>query len=165
MLNGLRVSKYKKAVSPVITTVILVAVAIAISISAAYWMSGISGEYTGLEKVEIPTAYCTLNPTVNNSRWEIHLSLKNSGSNPTRIMYVMVNNMLVSEYNITAGGSLSGADSIGTSIPESGLGIESGQTLDVYVWIGEDLLSSGTSVSIDLHSVSGIDYVKLLKLL
>lgn len=148
-----------------IATVILVAITIAISISAAYWMSGISGQYSGFEKVEIPTAYCTLTPGVNNSKWGLYLSLKNSGSNPTRIIYVMVNNVVVSEYNISAGGSLSDTGSIGTSLSENGLAIDSGETVNVYVWIGEDRFSSGTSVSVHLHSISGIDYVKLLMLL
>ena len=158
-------SRSKKGISPVIATVILVAITIAISISAAYWMSGISGQYTGFEKVEIPTAYCTLNPAVNNSRWGIVLSLKNSGSNPTKILYVMVNNVMVSEYNISVGGSLSGTGSVGTSMLESGISLQSGETVDLYVWIGSGLYSSGTSISVMLHSVSGFDYMKLVTLL
>ena len=147
-----------------ITTVILVAVSIAVSLSAAYWITGIYGQYIGFEKIEIPTAYCTSNPLVNNSKWGIFISMKNSGSNPTQILYVMVNGILVSEYNISEGGSLSDPSRIGTSLLESELGLESGETINFYIWIGEDLFSSGTSVSVNLHSLSGIDYAKLLKL-
>ena len=114
-----------------IATVILVAITIAISISAAYWMSGTSDQYTGFEKIEIPTAYSTLNPTVNNTKWRIHLSLKNSGPNPAKIVYVMVNEVIVAEYNITGGGSLSGTGSIGTSLSDKGVFLQSGETVDV----------------------------------
>lgn len=147
-----------------IATVILVAVTIAISISAAYWMSGTSGQYTGFEKIEIPTAYSTLNPTVNNAKWRIHLSLKNSGPNPAKITYVMLNEAIVTEYNITEGGSLSSISAIGTSMSDNGVFLQSGETMDVYVWIGSGLFSSGTTIAVKLHSTSGFDYVKLVKL-
>jgi flagellin-like protein len=158
------VSRYRRAISPVIATVILVAVTIAISISAAYWMSGTSGQYTGFEKIEIPTAYSTLNPTVNNAKWRIHLSLKNSGPNPAKITYVMLNEAIVTEYNITEGGSLSSISAIGTSMSDNGVFLQSGETMDVYVWIGSGLFSSGTTIAVKLHSTSGFDYVKLVKL-
>ena len=145
-------SRYRRAISPVIATVILVAVTIAISISAAYWMSGTSGQYTGFEKIEILTAYSTLNPTVNNAKWRIHLSLKNSGPNPANIVYVMVR------------ARASGTGSIGTSISDKGVFLQSGETVDVYVWIGSGLFSSGTSIAVKLHSTSGFDYVKLVQL-
>ena len=157
-------SRSQKGISPVIATVILVAVTIVVSIGAAYWMSGTSGQYTGFEKIEIPTAYSMLNPAVNNSKWGIHLSLKNSGPNPSKIIYVMVNEAIVSEYNITDGGSLSDTDVIGTSMSDNGMFLQSGETVDVYVWIGSGLYSSGTSLAVKLHSTSGFDYVKLVKL-
>ena len=157
-------SRYRRAISPVISTVILVAVAIVISISAAYYLSGTTGQYTGIEKIEIPTAYCTLNPAVNNSGWGAHLSLKNSGPSPARISYIMVNDVLISEYNISAGGSLSGTASMGTSMVDGGITLQSGESVEVDVWIGSGLFSSGTSIAVKLHSTSGFDYVKLVKL-
>ena len=165
LIHGLNVSRFRRAVSPVIATVILVAVAIAISISAAYWISGTSGQYTGFEKIEITNAYCTLNPAVNNSKWMIVLSLRNSGPNPSKISYVMVNDALVDEYNVSTGGSLTDPGSIGASVSTNGLMLQSGESTVVYLWIGSGLLSSGTSVSVKLHSVSGFDYVKLVKLM
>ena len=114
--------------SPIIATVILVAVANAISIGAAYWMSGITGQYSGFEKIEIPTAYCTRNPNVNNSKWKIVVTIKNSGPNPSRLIYVMLNDRLVDDFNVSDGGSLTDTDSIGTSMPENGMFLQSGET-------------------------------------
>ncbi len=51
--------KTRKAVSPVIATVILVAVAITVAVGVSYWMSGISSQYTQFEKVEIQTGYAS----------------------------------------------------------------------------------------------------------
>ncbi len=47
--------------SPVIATVILVAVAITVAVAVAYWMGGIASQYTKFEKVEIQTGVCTWN--------------------------------------------------------------------------------------------------------
>jgi FlaG/FlaF family flagellin (archaellin) len=63
-------------VSPVIATVILVAVAITVAVAVAYWMGGIAGQYTKFEKVEIQSAVCTNNGTF----WTIEMKLKNTGT-------------------------------------------------------------------------------------
>lgn len=150
--------------SPVIATVILVGVTIAVTLTAAYWFSGTLGNYMRFETIEIANAYCTLDSSVNNSRWRIMVSLKNSGSNPSIIQYMMLNDMLIDEFNISAGGSLTNTNSVGTSLPADGLILRSGESAIFYVWIGSDLFSTGTSVAIRLHSVSGIDYIRQLKL-
>ncbi len=48
----MKILKNRKAVSPVIATVILVAVAITISVAVAYWMGGISSQYTKFENLD-----------------------------------------------------------------------------------------------------------------
>ena len=48
-----------KAVSPVIATIIIVAIAITMSIAVAYWLLGLGGSFTKFEKVEFTTAYVT----------------------------------------------------------------------------------------------------------
>jgi flagellin-like protein len=42
-----------RAVSPVIATIIIVAVAIVMSIAVAYWVLGLAGTFTRYEKIEI----------------------------------------------------------------------------------------------------------------
>ena len=68
----------RKAISPVIATVILVAVAITVAVGVSYWMGGISSQYTQFEKVEIQTGYATYDSGTEN--WNITLVIKNSGS-------------------------------------------------------------------------------------
>ncbi len=154
----------RKAISPVIATVILVAVGMIIAMGASYYLVGTTGLYTTYERIEIPSAYCTINPGVTNARWGIVMDIKNSGSRPSSIILVTVNEVPVDEYGITPGGSLTDASSKGTSIPSTGLNLQSGESSTVYVWIGSDLFSSGTSVSVKLQSISGIGYIKLVQL-
>ena len=157
-------SRLRKAISPVIATIILVAVVVVVSVAAGYWISGTTAQYSSVEKISIDSAYCTIDSSVNNSRWRISVTIHNTGSTPSKISYIMVNNKLVDEYNIIAGGSLSAVDVIGTSVPSDGLSLSSGETATVYIWIGSGLLSSGTSVNIDLLSLSGVNYFLTVKL-
>ena len=80
--------------SPVIATVILVAVAITVSVAVAYWMGGIAGQYTKFEKVEIQSAVCINNGTL----WTITMKLKNTGTETSTLISAFVNFTLGSFY-------------------------------------------------------------------
>ena len=154
-----------RAVSPVIATVILVAVTITVAVAVSYWMSGISSQYTSFEKVEIQTGYGTLVPSQG---WDITLELKNTGTAPATLTHVFVNDVPVSLYGVTTGLASQSAsyDAIETDIPVLGLPIKSGasDTVDVYIGIAYASLSSGTTVNIKIHSAGGMDYIKLVEL-
>ena len=65
-----------KAVSPVIATIIIVAIAITMSIATAYWVLGLGNAFTKYEKVEFTSGYADL---VDNKFVTI-LNFKNTGS-------------------------------------------------------------------------------------
>lgn len=67
-----------KAVSPVIATIIIVAVAITMSIAVAYWLLGLGGSFTRFEKVEFTTGYAEVGTTPYE--FKITLNVKNTGS-------------------------------------------------------------------------------------
>jgi len=146
----------RKAISPVIATVILVAVAITVSVAVSYWMGSIASQYTKFEKVEIQSGYATLDLTKG---WTIHLDLKNSGSATANLIKVFVNDVPVdvSTFILTIGKMTS-------NIPTAGLQILSGESKPVEVYIGNGLFSSGTTINIKLHSAGGMDYIKLIEL-
>ncbi|MCW4048619.1 MAG: hypothetical protein NWE89_02675 [Candidatus Bathyarchaeota archaeon] len=154
----------RKGISPVIASVILVAVAITIAVSASFWMSGITNQYTHFEKIGISSGYCINTPSVGNAGWEIVLTVKNSGSAGAAFEYAFVNKVPIDEYNIPVNGSLSSTTVTGTSIPDSGFSLASGEGTTIYVWIGSDLFSSGTSIVVMIHSLSGTDYMRLIRL-
>jgi flagellin-like protein len=151
----------RKAVSPVIATVILVAVAITVAVGVSYWMGGISAQYTQFEKVEISTGYSVV-VAGPPSGWTVLMSLKNSGSATATITHVFVNDVPVNGY--AAGGITVGQ--IHTSIAVDGLTLTAGDSADVVIYVSSTAgtLSAGTTVNIKLHSAGGMDYIKLVRL-
>ena len=163
----------RKAVSPVIATVILVAVAITVSVGVSYWMGGISSQYTQFEKIEIQTGYASYTA---GSGWKLDLSLKNSGSATSTITHLFINDVpitltadaaAVPAVTVTTWpGSAPGSETIVTDIDLNGLSLDAGESADVQIWveIGYASLSSGTTVNVKLHSAGGMDYIKLIRL-
>jgi flagellin-like protein len=150
----------RKGVSPVIATVILVAVAITVAVGVSYWMGGISAQYTQFEKIEIQTGYSTLEA----SGWKIDLSLKNSGSAASTITHVFINDVPVPDANYGSSAYIAGQ--VSTDVPATGLSIDAGdsQAAEIRIASGYGTLSSGTTVNIKLHSAGGMDYIKLIRL-
>jgi flagellin-like protein len=157
-----RINRRRRAVSPVIATVILVAIAITVSVAVAYWMGGIAGSFTKFEQVEIQTAVCAQDDYDN---WEITLTLKNTGTAPSTLIGVFVNEVEATpDQNAPVAAVATLSTDITTVTPTT---ITSGNTTKVIVWVGLDYgtLSSGTTVNIKIHSAGGMDYVKLVQLI
>ncbi len=159
--------KSRKAISPVIATVILVAVAITIAVAVSYWMSGIAGQYTKFEKVEIQAASCEK----LTNYWKITLTMKNSGSATSTLNGVYIDD-IVALYNPAATPPVTPFTNIQADV---GLGstetvsIPSGQTKTVTVYVGIGwpsgaAVTSGTTIDIKIHSAGGMDYIKLVGL-
>ena len=152
----------RKAVSPVIATVILVAVAITVSVAVSYWMGGISSQYTQFEKVEIQTAYSV---KTAGTGWNITMEIKNTGSAASTLLRCFVNEVPVESdnYNATAFPS---SDETAVSFPYAGTTIDSGESMNIQVYVDEGYasLSSGTTINVKIHSAGGMDYIKLVKL-
>ncbi len=160
MKNTKQITK-RRAVSPVIATVILVAVTITVAVAVAYWMSGIAGQYTAFEKVEIQSAYATYDDTASPAKWVITLELKNSGSETAMITNVFINDKPIDQTNIRCALINPGAS------PPTKLPIESGVSTTVIILIDDITaitFTSGTTINIKLHSAGGMDYIKLVQL-
>jgi flagellin-like protein len=163
----MKLSKFKdrKAISPVIATVILVAVAITIAVAVAYWMGGISSQYTKFEKVEISTAYSVK----ETNDWKITLALKNSGSADSTLSSVFLNNRPLNATAYNASDYPTSPNWISTSVAATGSTLKSGESNTFYVWIKTGVwttqtLSSGTTIDLKVHSAGGMDYIKLIEL-
>lgn len=151
----------KNGVSPVIATVILVAVAITVAVAVAYWMSGISSQYTSFEKVEITSAIVTVDAFSN---WVVTVDLKNAGTATATISQAFVNDDLTTPDSTAP---LAASNEILTDLTTvTPWQLTSGQEGTIIVWVGINYstLSSGTTVNIKLHSAAGMDYIKLVKL-
>lgn len=152
-------TRSRRAISPVIATVILVAVAITVSVAVAYWMGGIAGQYTKFEKVEIQTATCT----VSSGNWTVQMKLKNTGTATTTLIGAFINDVEVDNY----GASGIVQNKWATNMTQT-TSMSSGQTLVVGFYIDPgksgSTLSAGTTVNIKIHSAGGMDYIKLIEL-
>jgi len=161
----MKMFRERKAISPVIATVILVAVAITVAVAVSYWMGGISSQYTKFEKVEIQSGWSERATTGNETGWIITLELKNTGSAAATLVRVFINDVPIEELNYGATGLV--VNKTSTSIVyATGLPLESGAGDTVYIWIHDDYkqLSSGTTVDVKIHSAGGMDYIKLISL-
>ena len=156
----------RKGVSPVIATVILVAVTITVAVAVAYWMSGIAGQYTSFEKIEIQSAVFTPGLT---GYWELTITLKNSGTKTATLTDVYANDERAdlqgekpTSFTGTGVTAYLANDTATTPVP---LQIDSGATSDIIVWIESGVtLTPGTTVNIKIHSAAGMDYIKLVQL-
>ena len=155
-----KILRKRRAVSPVIATVILVAVTITVAVAVSYWMGGIASQYTAFEKVEIQTAY-SISIT---GGWRIDLTLKNSGSTTATITHVFLNEKPCDNYGASAVSPTAGETSTDLVLAD-GVVLAAGVTKTIKVWIASGgTLSAGTTINLKLHSAGGMDYIKLVSL-
>ena len=150
--------KSKKAVSPVIATVILVSVTIVVAVAVAYWMGGIAGIYTRVEKIEIMDSVATRDD--GNQEWSISMSLKNSGSADATVQSVRIN---AKSLGLT--GYYNGTVTVPTGFATNGLTILAGQeetlifTLLYYnAGTAPSNPVAGADIEVKLHTAAGMDY-------
>jgi len=166
--NGMTFMRERKAISPVIATVILVAVAITVAVGVSYWMSGISSQYTQFEKVEIQTGYASYDTTL--IQWNVTMVIKNSGSTDASINMCFINDVPCANYDVDA----APANGWGVDFDDTtGVNLKTGESQTLHVYIGNpagvvgstlEHISAGTTVNVKLHSSGGMDYIKLIRL-
>lgn len=149
----------RRAVTPVIAVVIIIATAIVISVTFASWMGGVVGQYAKVEKVEIWSTLCIWN--ASGSYWKIEIKMKNTGTSSATLIGAFINNVEVEYYDT----DLAVAGHTSTNMTTSTT-ITSGATriINVYIGLGYASLSPRTTVIIKLQGASGMDHLKMLQL-
>ena len=154
--------KDKKGISPVITTVILVAVGIALAVAIGLWMSGLVATFTRFEKLEVSSAYAVS----SSGGWTVYVTAKNTGSADATITSVMINGIPttsisgISNWKVNATNVTPTNDDPG----KKPITVPVGSTLNVQFTlpsgtkIGSGTASSGITLNIVLHSAAGKDY-------
>ena len=145
-----------RAVSPVIATIIIVAIAITMSIAVAYWLLGLGGSFTKFEKVEFNTAYAEADA---NGNFNVTMNLKNTGSATATILpdQILYNGKPATAYTTFAPVC---------NFTSTNIVMEPGQTACVTIdfdgstadtnWV------SGMTVEVTLHTTGGKDYPKAI---
>jgi flagellin-like protein len=95
-----RLFKCRKALSPVVAAIILIAVTVAVSIAVAAWMGALTFSFMGSSSINISnvTFGGASGATTNNT---IVLSVKNTGTKSVTVSLVKVNNILRPHWNAT----------------------------------------------------------------
>ena len=85
----MKILKNKKALSPVVASIILIAVTVAVSIAVAAWMGALTFTFTQTEELSI--TQMTFSGTSGASNNTIVLTVKNTGTSSVTISSVYVN--------------------------------------------------------------------------
>jgi flagellin-like protein len=129
----------RRAISPVIATVILIAVAVALGIAVAFWASGLTGSFSKYEKLGVNTQYAIgVSPVAAadcNSAvvcWKLNLAGQNTGSSDSTVIAFQVNGVpytVLATANWVATQSINGAAA--TALPlgsTQAISVKSGQS-------------------------------------
>ena len=163
----------KRALSPVIATVILISVTIVVAVSVAYWMGSIASGYTTFEQIELPTSYARWDADIfSNGGWNVTIELKNTGSADATIDNIFLNGIPLSGYSSSSirlyadGSQVNDLSSISISVTKGGsktllIQVEKYNATDSS---GIEGCTSGTWVDFKIHSAAGRDYPTRVKL-
>jgi len=142
----------KSGISPVMATVILVAIAIVIAIAVAFWATGLVGVFTRFEKIEIVAAYAQ---SRDSGGYDVILVVRNTGSADATIDDIYVNGKpcggLSSDKNchITVSGGTANV---------SPLAVGSSATITVGALPDESSFVAGVTYEVAVHTASGKTY-------
>ena len=162
----------KRALSPVIATVILISVTIVVAVSVAYWMGSIASGYTTFEQIELPTTYAKWDETLfSNGGWNVTIVLKNTGSADATIDDIFLNGIPLNDY--TTGNIILYADGTQINLADINILVPKGGSITLLVQVerydestgtGIEGCTSGTWVDFKIHSAAGRDYPTRVKL-
>lgn len=157
----------KKGMSPVIATVILLAVTIVVSIIVSMWMASTSAAYLVTERVDTLQVIPTLipgdplaTPPISGG-WDVSVVIRNTGSKDVIIRDTFFNGEL-----ITLSTDCVVASKVGSDLPIDGLVLSSGAkgTINVFISKTYKTIVSSVTCEIRLHSSAGFDYIQNARL-
>ena len=85
-------TKSRKALSPVVASIILIAVTVAVSIAVAAWMGALTFGFMGSSSITITNV--EFNSATGNATAYMTLILKNTGTKQVTVAQVKVNNLI-----------------------------------------------------------------------
>jgi flagellin-like protein len=181
-----------RAVSPVIATIILVAIAIVMAIAVAYWALGLGGTFTRYEKIEIMSMYAVSDDslsypyvvTENNTRtikydivtgWNVTAKLRNTGSATATINLILISGRPVDIFNSTTIAQSGQSRYVWVLINDQPLSqalpitINPGEERTLKITIPKATFADitfvpGMSVEVTFHTAAGSDYPKVVVL-
>jgi len=159
----LKILRDRRGISPVITTVIIVAVGITLAIAVMLWVTGLAGSFMSYERIEVTSLYAT---PQEGGGWVLTMRLKNVGQTPTKIDNVFINDV---PYDLWNPQIMVKIEEEALS-PDNPVPVNVGDELDVTITIEQGTsyqnqkLISGGSVQVKIHTSTGREYYKSTQL-
>jgi len=125
--------KSRKALSPVVAAIILIAVTVAVSIAVAAWMGALT--FTFMKTEELKVTSMTFGGTTGVANNTIILSIRNSGTSKVTVSEIRVNDVAK-----TPGGTLV---------------YDAGATGTITVYMGSGYWTTGNKYKVSLLSATG----------
>ena len=153
----------KRIVIPVISIVIFV---LALIFLVKYMsVETINTGFTGnTVKLDFVQTKCVYPVTVNEAQFQVEILLTNRGTVSMTLSRVYLNEKQVDVYGLVHGDSLLDGNQVGTSISKEGLRVDPGTIYKVYIWIGNELMSSGSQIIIQFNDPNSITLMKSITL-
>jgi len=142
----MKILRSRKALSPVVASIILIAVTVAVSIAVAAWMGALTFNFMATEQGQI--TYMTADTVAPGT---ITLTFKNSGTTAITIQSIYVNNVQLPLADATQ------AQGSGAPAPFTGALATKGNTIDTFVLTPGALapITSGSQYEVKLISAAG----------
>ena len=144
----MKMLRSKKALSPVIATIILIAVTVAVSLAVAAWMGALTFSFTKTDMFNV--ASCTFMPVGGPTYSYINMSIQNTGS---------------SSWTITSTAQINAITNVPLNYTDgsTSLSCAAGATIHVCLKPSANTLVSGNSYSITILLTDGnkITYVAI----
>jgi flagellin-like protein len=99
MKRKMKVLKSRKALSPVVASIILIAVTVAVSIAVAAWMGSLTTGFMGSSSITITDS--SFQGTSGDAANYINITMKNTGTKQVTISNVKINSVVKSFSGVT----------------------------------------------------------------
>lgn len=141
-----------KSISPLIATVIIVSLVVALSIAVALWMISITP--TNIEKLEIVGSYVTIvvDKFSGKTVYQLKLFIRNTGTVDTTIDNIFINDRPISSY---------GNDVNITNLELPHL-LKKGESIQITMNLSYTSFFHGQSIEVTIHTANGGNYPSLV---
>ncbi|MEM3769742.1 MAG: archaellin/type IV pilin N-terminal domain-containing protein [Candidatus Bathyarchaeia archaeon] len=114
----MKILKSRKALSPVVASIILIAVTVAVSLAVAVWMGSLTTGQMVQEKISF-VSYQWASPGTSTVPWVV-VKIKNIGDSAASIQEIRVDDVAVSYHNVTLPYSLDKGSTLAINLTKTG---------------------------------------------
>jgi len=154
-------------ISPVVATIVLIAIAVAVSLAVAFWAGGLTGVFTRFEKIEALRCDVVLDSSGGSRDYRVIFLWKNAGTADTTIVDILLNDRPVKVFWPSAEVYLNGEVWVsGSDSSFRGVSFPSGSVVNIEILFPSNgstsAFSPGQTIEVKVVTAYGVYYVKNL---